>query len=535
MTWGIGSGGTRVRTDSVTGMHMTAAQTFTIAALSAAFWRGYGTGPDAPGQLLVALSGISATGTPNDSVWFRRIIYDYAGRLSMYGGLQRKRLSTDCTYDKPVLGYYCNYGPGSTYDVYSYDLAGNIDSVHLGGGSTVARTYGMGNRLLTLGSITYTYDADGNLSTRVAGGVTTNYYWSADGLLDSVHAGTVTLQYSYNAERQLIQRRRNGMAERYFLWDHDHLMLELDTTVTGRVVEYAYLPGVDRPLAYATGATSTPPIMYLQQDAQGNVIGAMDSTGAVRQQLSYDAWGTSTLIGSDPEQRLRWKGMVWEGDSTRMYYVRTRWYDPQSGRFLSEDPAGLQGGLNLYMFGGNDPVNQSDPIGLCSPMPQCLYGWGSLHEQWKAFVAGAQQAANSVVNSIINNLRESLDRTAACLADPVCAVVSTQGGELEGIGEEAGAEAIGGHFAATQLIERSWYSSTFADAWATAYYHLEKHGEGKTLEQYTQDALDFFQQNRGRGQSVILEDGTPGIRIKQKGGPGGYFTPDGKIVTFWYR
>ena len=47
-----------------------------------------------------------------------------------------------------------------------------------------------------------------------------------------------------------------------------------------------------------------------------------------------------------------------------LYYMRNRWYEPQSGRFLSEDPIGLAGGINQYAFAGNDPVGGRDPLGL---------------------------------------------------------------------------------------------------------------------------------------------------------------------------
>lgn len=52
-------------------------------------------------------------------------------------------------------------------------------------------------------------------------------------------------------------------------------------------------------------------------------------------------------------------------------YRRSRYYDPATGRFTQEDPIGLAGGLNLYGYANGDPVNFSDPFGLC---PQCLLG-----------------------------------------------------------------------------------------------------------------------------------------------------------------
>jgi len=53
---------------------------------------------------------------------------------------------------------------------------------------------------------------------------------------------------------------------------------------------------------------------------------------------------------------------------TGLYYVRVRYYDPQLGRFISEDPIGLLGGINPYVYAGNDPVNQLDPSGQCGPL-----------------------------------------------------------------------------------------------------------------------------------------------------------------------
>src|SRR5690242_2705607 len=62
-----------------------------------------------------------------------------------------------------------------------------------------------------------------------------------------------------------------------------------------------------------------------------------------------------------------WSGSLIEGsrDASGLLYKRNRYYDPASGRFTSQDPLGLGGGLNVYGFAGGDPVNQDDPFGLC--------------------------------------------------------------------------------------------------------------------------------------------------------------------------
>jgi RHS repeat-associated protein len=64
-----------------------------------------------------------------------------------------------------------------------------------------------------------------------------------------------------------------------------------------------------------------------------------------------------------------WQGSLLEGgqDKSGLQFMRNRFYDPQTGRFTQEDPIGLGGGLNLYGFAAGDPVNFSDPFGLCPP------------------------------------------------------------------------------------------------------------------------------------------------------------------------
>jgi RHS repeat-associated protein len=100
------------------------------------------------------------------------------------------------------------------------------------------------------------------------------------------------------------------------------------------------------------------------QDAIGNVVG-LSQNGTALQSNTYDSWGSPAVSGSTATTLL-WKGLAWQGDTVGLYYVRNRWYDPEGGRFMSEDPAGFVSGVNLYAFAGNDPVNGGDPSGLCT-------------------------------------------------------------------------------------------------------------------------------------------------------------------------
>ena len=99
------------------------------------------------------------------------------------------------------------------------------------------------------------------------------------------------------------------------------------------------------------------------------MIALTDEAQAVRRQYGYDDWGnsggTSGTLALPDADRARWKGALWMGPELDLYYMRNRWYEPETGRFLSEDPIGLQGGINPLVFAGGDPVAGKDPSGLC--------------------------------------------------------------------------------------------------------------------------------------------------------------------------
>src|SRR5438067_8012059 len=89
--------------------------------------------------------------------------------------------------------------------------------------------------------------------------------------------------------------------------------------------------------------------------------------------MGSTAPGASQFLFGEPPQYPdgppSWHGSLIESgqDASGYQYRRNRYYDPVTGRFTQEDPLGLAGGLNLYGFAGGDPINFSDPFGLCPP------------------------------------------------------------------------------------------------------------------------------------------------------------------------
>ena len=97
---------------------------------------------------------------------------------------------------------------------------------------------------------------------------------------------------------------------------------------------------------------------FLIRDAHGDVVETF--TNGVRDTYSYDAFGNQQAPDTNDDNPLRYCGEYYDTESG-LIYLRNRYYDPDLGRFINEDP--IQDGLNWYAYCGNNPVNRVDPLG----------------------------------------------------------------------------------------------------------------------------------------------------------------------------
>ena len=113
-------------------------------------------------------------------------------------------------------------------------------------------------------------------------------------------------------------------------------------------------------------------VYYYKKDLLGNVIEILDTNGNTMVKYTYDAWGNHTVIdytefGLGNINPFRYRGYYYDTE-TGLYYLKSRYYDPQTGRFISMDdisyldPESING-LNLYAYCGNNPVMRVDPSG----------------------------------------------------------------------------------------------------------------------------------------------------------------------------
>jgi RHS repeat-associated protein len=103
------------------------------------------------------------------------------------------------------------------------------------------------------------------------------------------------------------------------------------------------------------------------RDALGNTIAIVDSNGVVRTSYTYEPFGNTSVTGTTNTNEFQYTGR--ENESNGLYFYRARYYSPLLGRFISEDPIGFGGGLNLYSYVFDSPTNLTDASGNC---PTCI-------------------------------------------------------------------------------------------------------------------------------------------------------------------
>ena len=116
----------------------------------------------------------------------------------------------------------------------------------------------------------------------------------------------------------------------------------------------------------ASGSDKAPEVFYPVMNDHGDVMALLDATGSnIVARYAYDPWG-NVLAATGPATDIcpfRWQTKYFDNE-TGLYYFGYRFFDSLTGRWLTRDPIAENGGVNLYAFYGNDPVNGVDGLGL---------------------------------------------------------------------------------------------------------------------------------------------------------------------------
>jgi RHS repeat-associated protein len=197
--------------------------------------------------------------------------------------------------------------------------------------------------------------------------------WDSEYRLTAVATnGGAAEAYGYDPFGRRIWTAAAGVTN-WHLYDGPHVLADLNAT-GGMIRTYLYGPGIDELIAMTVYTGTVAQTYYAIRDHQNTVWAWVDAKGAVVESYDFDAWGRvlevfdafGAPLNSEHSRignRYLWQGREYSW-KTGLYFFRARWYDPVTGRWLSNDPIGISGGLNQYVFCGNDPVNNRDPFGL---------------------------------------------------------------------------------------------------------------------------------------------------------------------------
>ena len=114
---------------------------------------------------------------------------------------------------------------------------------------------------------------------------------------------------------------------------------------------------------------------YYHNDHLGTPRVLTDNNASVVWSALYTAFGQAQISVETVTNPHRLPGQYYDPE-TGLHYNYHRYYNPNTGRYLTPDPIGLEGGVNLYGYVGNDPINKKDPSGLfatpCTPGTECI-------------------------------------------------------------------------------------------------------------------------------------------------------------------
>ncbi|MGE0598406.1 MAG: RHS repeat domain-containing protein [Dehalococcoidia bacterium] len=255
--------------------------------------------------------------------------------------------------------------PGPSTTTYDFDAFGNRTEMDVSGNATTY-AYDDADRITTVtppspaSAISYTWDDNGNLTDRGSD----SFDWDYEDRMVSATVNSVTTTFAYRGDG-LRDSRTVGMTTTTFTWDiAGGLPVVLDD---GN--QYVYGAGL-------TAMKQSGNWYYYLADGLGSTMAVVDASGNSQKSYEYDVYGEVTGGSGSLGNEFDFAGQ--QTDGTGLQYLRARYYDPETGTFLSRDPMATNPEWVAPPFGYSysNPASRVDPLGLDSPWPS---GWGIPH------------------------------------------------------------------------------------------------------------------------------------------------------------
>jgi len=273
--------------------------------------------------------------------------YDLANRITHITNGINASLTQSLTYD--AVDRLTTIASTADNESYTYDANGNRTHKVLNGHAISITIASNSNRLLVSGGTTYGYDADGNVLTA---NTTTLYHYDPFGRVD---VGNATWNYVVSAEDQRL--RESGLAMTYFAPDRSGALLAED--LSGTWQDYVYMNG------RLVSVVKAGQVYAAHGDQSGRTLTLTNSAKAVVWQAEGLPFTNPITTNSFGAFNLGFPGQYEAHGHTHNGY---REYNGYLGRYEQSDPIGLAGGINTYVYVGDNPIAGIDPLGLkCDP------------------------------------------------------------------------------------------------------------------------------------------------------------------------
>ncbi len=226
-------------------------------------------------------------------------------------------------------------------------------------------SYDDANRLLSRNGTSYEHDAEGNRTLMSEGSDVTQYEYNFDNMLTRVTAGANVDEYSYDSAGRRFSSFRNGVEKRYLLDLNAGMESVLAEMNGSNNIHLRYVHGDG--LLYSVDATTGERLFY-HYDPIGSTVAITDSDGVVTDKYAYLPYGKLTNKETEHENPFTYVGKYGVMlEPNGLYFMRARYYDPETRRFLSKDPVkGIMGrtqSLNPYQYVEGIPTLLIDPKG----------------------------------------------------------------------------------------------------------------------------------------------------------------------------
>ena len=349
---------------------------------------------------LISNTKFAVNGISNENLHY---LYDKKGNITeirnnnslvaryQYDGLSRIIREDNKIFGKTTIFSYDAGGNMSEKIEYDFTLVENLDCII---GTSIPYSYpisGWKDQLMSYNGEMFKYDALGNPTTYR----NKTLIWSHGRQLDKF---ADIAEFTYNVNGVRTSKKSNGFTTRYYL-NGNQILMQKDASN-----ELTFFYGADGVTGFHLKNNVIDEDFYYKKNVQNDVIGIYSTQGTQIARYSYDAWGNQFVeylanngkyvaieddfMYNDTSVENRFIAFknpfryrsYYHDFETNLYYLNSRYYDPELGRFVNADDISnltpnILNGINLYAYCLNNPVNTSDEDGTLPKWLKKLFGW----------------------------------------------------------------------------------------------------------------------------------------------------------------